>query len=156
MSEETDYKWTKNDYCAIAAAIVLFGVGILISIFITNSIPDFALEHTPTIILWMPAIVLAFPLLICFCLMRGANKRHKEKAGIAGVHRYRDETIVYTGDYQIDSEAELKEPEKVYLIPTECPSCNISINEESVDWVGPMKAKCPHCEAIIEVKEKTF
>jgi hypothetical protein len=156
MKQETEYKWTKNDYCATGAAIMLFGIGILISIFITNSVPDFALEHTPTFILWMPAIVLTFPLLFCICLMRTANRRHKTEAEKAEVYRYRDETMIYTGDYEIDSKPETKEPEKVYLIPAECPSCNKPISSEQVDWVGPLKAKCPYCEAIIKAKEKTF
>ena len=157
MNEATGYKWTKTDGCAVIAAIVLVGIGYLASSFIESTTVGFPEGFgPPPILIWMPMIMCSFPLIICIYLMATADKRAQAKAAKAGIHRYRDETIVYTGDYQLDSEPKSKEPEKVYLIPTECPSCFEPISAEVVDWVGPLKAKCPYCEAIIDAKEKTF
>ena len=157
MSDEEGYKYTRTDGCAVIFAIALFGFGIYLSSFIQSTMPSFPEGFgPPPIILWMPAIMTAVPLVICMYLMATANKRHKAKVARAGVHRYRDETMYYSGDYKLRSDTESEAPEKVYLIPTNCPSCQNPISEESVDWVGPLKAKCPHCEAIIDAKEKTF
>ncbi|MGY5879152.1 MAG: hypothetical protein RTV31_02830 [Candidatus Thorarchaeota archaeon] len=160
MNEETGYKWTKTDFCSVIGAVVILGIGILFSNFIINSMPELPGEPgyfgPPMILLYMPAIMCSIPLIICIYMMATANKRAQAIGEISTVHRYRDETLVYTGDYQLDSKPESKEPEKVYLIPAECPSCQSPLNADVVDWVGPLKAKCPHCGAIVEAKEKTF
>lgn len=162
MNEETGYKWTKHDVFATCMALVAFVGGIIFSNWLIESYSEpppgwpFPTYGPPTIVLYMPAIMFSIPLIICIILMATANRRHRAKMQGPTVYRYRDDTIVYTGDYEIHSEPDSKEPEKVYLIPTECPSCNAPISVDFVDWVGPLKAKCPQCEAIIEAKEKTY
>ena len=158
MNEETGYKYTKTDAAAMIGAILIAIVGFLMSNLIANSMPEGLPEGfgPPPIVVFMPAIMTSIPLVICIVMAATANRRHRAKSESSTVHRYRDETMVYTGDYQLDSEPESKEPEKVYLIPAECPSCQSPINADVVDWVGPLKAKCPHCGEIVEAKEKTF
>jgi MFS family permease len=163
MNEETGYKWTKTDVGATTAAIIAMIIGFLVSYYIAKSVPEEPPGWPwpgewgpPPIMVWMPAIISSIPLIICIGMMATANRRARAKSQQPAVYRYRDETLVYTGDYKIDSKSELKEPEKIYLIPDHCPTCNSSLNADVVDWVGPLKAKCPYCETIIDVKEKIF
>jgi len=161
VNEETGYKYTKSDVCATIAAIIVMVIGFLISNFIAESIPD-APPNWPgvwgptPILVYMPAIMTSIPLMFCIYMIATANRRARTKSESPTVYRYRDETIVYTGDYELHSEPDSKVPEKVYLIPAECSSCNAPINADVVDWVGPLKAKCPQCGAIIEAKEKIY
>jgi hypothetical protein len=37
-------------------------------------------------------------------------------------------------------------------LPNTCPSCNAPLNQESIDWVGPLEAKCNYCGATIRAK----
>ena len=32
-------------------------------------------------------------------------------------------------------------------LPLKCPSCGAEVSHESVDWVGPLEAKCSYCGA---------
>jgi predicted RNA-binding Zn-ribbon protein involved in translation (DUF1610 family) len=44
----------------------------------------------------------------------------------------------------------------VYRTPPICPSCGADINTETVDWVGPLQAKCPYCGATVDADERKF
>ncbi|MBS3795771.1 MAG: hypothetical protein KGY80_12775 [Candidatus Thorarchaeota archaeon] len=35
-------------------------------------------------------------------------------------------------------------------LPERCPSCNASLSPETVDWVGPLEAKCSYCGATVQ------
>lgn len=150
------YKFKRADYCAIIFAIIVLGVGYVFSSFVSSMMADLPEGFgPPSIIVWMPMIMTSIPLIICVIL----NIRLKLKKPEDGptVHRYRDETTVYTGDYSLDVKpSEEKDEKPVYLIPAECPSCDSPLNAEYVDWVGPLQAKCPNCETIVEAKEKIF
>jgi len=106
----------------------------------------------PTIVLYAPAIIFTIPLILCIVLMTTANRRFKAKMEKPTVYRYRDETIIYTGDYVIHEESEDKKKKKFYTIPTECPTCNHSLSTNEIEWIGPLQAKCPYCGGTIEAE----
>lgn len=151
MKEERGYKTTKKDICATIAAIIFVGIGYLLSNFIASSIAAIPSDFgPPEIIAWIPMIMCSFPLIICIILW---VKPKKTKEG-PEIHRYRDETIVYTGDYELHSEPSSKGEDTVYLIPAECPSCNSPLSTKEIDWVGPLQAKCPNCGALVDAEER--
>jgi hypothetical protein len=134
---------------ATAVTVICFG-GWIIGVWAMGL---FALQMGAPIIFPLFAFGMGCIPILFFAFVCRSKKKFEQQVGI---QRYRDDTIVYTGDYQLDSEPESKEPEKVYLIPAECPTCLKPISDDVVDWVGPLKAKCPYCETIIEAKEKRF
>ncbi len=155
MNEETGYKYTKTDASGMIGAIIILGIGIWVSSYINNSIPDFVgVFGPPQIIIWMPAIMCSVPLIICTYLMATANRRARAKSESPTVYRYRDETIVYTGDYELPKKPTEEANDTVYLIPANCPSCNRHLSAEGVDWIGPLQAKCPHCGATVDAEER--
>lgn len=155
MNEETGYKYTKTDACAVIGAITLVGIGYLVSSFIQSTLVGFPSGFgPPPIIAWIPMIVCTIPLMVCIYLMATANRRARAKSESPTVYRYRDETIVYTGDYEHHKDPTSQDQEKVYLIPTNCPSCNSPLSSERIDWVGPLQAKCPNCGAVVNAEER--
>ena len=153
MDDEEGYKYTKTDACAVIFAIALVGFGYIFSKSIESTIASFPEGFgPPAIIVWMPMIMCSIPLIICIYLIATADKRARAKSGSSSVYRYRDETLVYTGDYEIHSQPKPKTGDAVYLIPANCPSCNGSLDSDSVDWIGPLQAKCPHCGATVEAE----
>ncbi|TFG32139.1 hypothetical protein EU528_04345 [Candidatus Thorarchaeota archaeon] len=160
MNDETRYRWTKTDIAALVAAIIVMIIGFLTSNFIIQSTPEeppgwpFPNWGPPAIVVYLPAIILTIPLIICIGLMVTANKRFKAKMESPTVYRYRDETIVYTGDYEIHKDTTKQADTKFYLLPAECPSCNRPLSNDNVDWIGPLQAKCPHCGATIKAEAR--
>jgi len=154
MDDEKGYKYTKTDVCATIFAIILLGVGYLVSSFISSSMPEFPEGFgPPPIIAWTPMIMLSIPLIICIIMMIRAKVKKPEEGPT--IHRYRDETTVYTGDYSLDAKPSEEEEEKpIYLVPAECPSCGSSISSKDLDWIGPMQAKCPRCGATVNAIER--
>ncbi len=92
------------------------------------------------------------PILFFACAYR-SKKRQQESPTI---RRYSAEPIVYTGDYSLHTEPKSQNQKKVYMVPSNCPSCGVSIDTEEIDWVGPLQAKCPNCGAAIDAEERTF
>jgi len=155
MNEENGYKYTKTDFCAVIFAICVLIIGYFVSTFIQNSmsiIPEGF--GPPAIIVWVPMIMSSIPLILCIYLMATADKRARAKSVSSDVYRYRDDTIVYTGDYEIHKEQESKEDDPVYLIPTNCPSCDGALNAHEVEWIGPLQAKCPHCGKTVKAQKR--
>jgi len=37
-------------------------------------------------------------------------------------------------------------------LPERCPSCGASISQESIDWVGPLEAKCTYCGGTLRAR----
>ncbi len=37
-------------------------------------------------------------------------------------------------------------------LPGKCPSCGAALNQESIDWVGPLEASCNYCGATVRAK----
>ena len=94
-----------------------------------------------------------FGFVMCVAILRQGRRG---ASGHSGMPIYRDETVVYTGDYSIrpDISRETRGSKSIYQVPPHCPSCGADINTEDVDWVGPLQAKCPYCSATIEAQER--
>jgi len=92
---------------------------------------------------------------IVFCIAGFASQRRRQQKQ-SEIRRYSGESIVYTGDYSLQSEPASQNQKKVYVVPSNCPSCGVSIDTEEIDWVGPLQAKCPNCGAAIDAEERTF
>ena len=149
MSEDT----TKTEVWAIIVAIIILAIGFVIAFVIDNSIASLPGNFgPPRIIILFPIGMCAIPLIVCISLLRAQRKQRS----LPKVRRYSDETMVYTGDYEMHPEPVLREGEKVYLIPKQCLSCTSPLSTEQVDWVSPLQAKCPNCGAIVQAKEETF
>ena len=149
MSEDT----TKTEVWAIIVAIIILAIGFVIAFVIDNSIASLPSNFgPPRIIILFPIGMCAIPLIVCIGLFRAQRKQRN----LPKVKSYSDETMVYTGDYEIHSKIMSQGNDKVYWIPKQCPSCNASISDSMVDWIGPLKAICPFCEATIKAEEKTF
>ena len=55
----------------------------------------------------------------------------------------------------IVKERVIEKKEEVVLIktvPNTCSECGAPLSEESVDWVGPEKFKCPTCGSVLSMK----
>lgn len=91
---------------------------------------------------------------IVFCITVFLSQKKKQQQQESGIGRYRSESIVYTGDYQLHPEPQTQNQETVYIIPSHCPSCGVALSTEEIDWVGPLQAKCPNCGAAIDAKER--
>ncbi|TFG33335.1 hypothetical protein EU527_08210 [Candidatus Thorarchaeota archaeon] len=50
------------------------------------------------------------------------------------------------------SKTEVDDGLRMVRIPTECPKCNAPLSHESIDWVGPLEAKCSYCGATVRAK----
>ncbi|MCF2136694.1 MAG: hypothetical protein K9W43_05565 [Candidatus Thorarchaeota archaeon] len=37
-------------------------------------------------------------------------------------------------------------------LPAKCPSCGADLSTESIDWVGPLEARCSYCGATVRAK----
>ncbi|MHA1290762.1 MAG: hypothetical protein ACTSPB_25540 [Candidatus Thorarchaeota archaeon] len=153
MGDKKGYKYTKTDACAVIGAIMLSGVGFVISSIIAGIMQDVpsGFGSPPIFILFMtlsPIIMFTIPLIFCISMMQRARKKSEGPE----IHRYRDETIVYSGDYDLHSEPKSDQDKKVYLIPTNYPACNRPLSTSEVEWIGPLQAKCPHCGATVEAE----
>jgi hypothetical protein len=41
---------------------------------------------------------------------------------------------------------------RMVRIQTQCPECNAALSQETIDWVGPLEAKCEYCGATVVAK----
>ncbi len=44
----------------------------------------------------------------------------------------------------------------VYTPPPNCPNCGAPLSDETVEWVGPLQAKCPSCGHTVEAKKRVL
>ena len=65
--------------------------------------------------------------------------------------KYEDH-VTYTGDYTSPYAQPVEK--KSYTAPSYCPSCGTAISTDEVDWVAPLKAVCPYCEAVMDAVER--
>ncbi len=42
----------------------------------------------------------------------------------------------------------------VHDLPEKCPNCKAQIGSETVDWVGPLTARCPYCGSSIRTEKR--
>lgn len=91
-------------------------------------------------------LFIAFAVLV---FANGFRKRQGQKIRRtqepAFVERTHDRPAIVTVDRRV-----------IYNVPGKCPECGGSINNENVDWVGPLQAKCPYCQTTIEAQPVDF
>ena len=78
--------------------------------------------------------------------------RQQGQASMRQQHQTYPDHVTYTGDYR-SPYAEPAE-KKSYEAPSYCPSCGAAISTDEVDWVAPLKAVCPYCEAVMDAVER--
>jgi hypothetical protein len=47
-----------------------------------------------------------------------------------------------------------KEKNYVHELPDICPNCEAAISSETVDWVGPLTARCPYCGSSLKMQKR--
>jgi predicted Zn-ribbon and HTH transcriptional regulator len=96
-----------------------------------------------------------FGIVVCLAGFLTQRKKQQQEPEIG---RYHSESIVYTGDYSLrtENQSQGRGRKSIYQIPSQCPSCGAAISTEEVDWVGPLQAKCPYCNATIDAAERTL
>ncbi|MFW9806836.1 MAG: hypothetical protein ACFFFK_08915 [Candidatus Thorarchaeota archaeon] len=87
-----------------------------------------------------------FGIVICLTTFRRRSLTYPQQRSTQ--HDY----MTYTGDYQSPHSQPVER--KSYEAPSYCPSCGASISTDEVDWVAPLKAVCPYCEAVIDAVER--
>jgi len=55
---------------------------------------------------------------------------------------------------RFDSGSTVREKSYVHEVPDVCPNCGGDISSETVDWVGPLSAKCPYCGATLKTEKR--
>ncbi|MGY5879151.1 MAG: hypothetical protein RTV31_02825 [Candidatus Thorarchaeota archaeon] len=106
----------------------------------------------PIFMAFIPFGMGIFGILFCITVFKQSNRRAALKSDTSS---YGTGPTVYTGDYTIRSDTPSRQ-KSVYRVPPICPSCGADINTETVDWVGPLQAKCPYCGATVEAQERVL
>ncbi|TFG30689.1 hypothetical protein EU527_14165 [Candidatus Thorarchaeota archaeon] len=127
-----------------------FGMGLFVLQMIEQS--PYPQYGPPLIIVLVPFGMGIFGLVVCLSVLFSSPKQTPLTP------TYSPETIVYSGDYSVRPEfsEHKRSGRSIYQVPSVCPSCGAAISDEVVDWVGPLKAKCPYCNATIDAEEKRF
>ncbi|TFF91719.1 hypothetical protein EU546_08250 [Candidatus Thorarchaeota archaeon] len=50
------------------------------------------------------------------------------------------------------SRTEFDDGLRMVRLPQECPKCSAPLSSESIDWVGPLEAKCSYCGATVRAR----
>jgi Na+(H+)/acetate symporter ActP len=77
--------------------------------------------------------------MIVYATQGGAGTRRRMGIGLFGMMRPTESS---------------KEKTYVHDIPDKCPNCQGQISNETVDWVGPLTARCPYCGSSIKTEKR--
>ncbi|TFG30087.1 hypothetical protein EU527_15015 [Candidatus Thorarchaeota archaeon] len=125
-----------------------FGMGLFVLQMIEQS--PYPQYGPPLIFALVPFGMGIFGLIVCLSVLRSSGQE------VPSTTSYRPETIVYTGDYSQSPEfsGQKRYGKAIYQIPSQCPACGAAISNEEVDWIGPLKAKCPYCRTTVDAEER--
>ncbi|MGY5870765.1 MAG: hypothetical protein RTV72_00830 [Candidatus Thorarchaeota archaeon] len=106
----------------------------------------------PIFMVFVPFGMGIFGMLMCITTLKRYSTTSSLKPGISS---YGSGSTVYTGDYTVRSDTHHRQ-KSVYRVPPICPLCGADISTETVDWVGPLQAKCPYCGGTVEAEERVL
>ncbi len=153
-----DQSNTKAKICISCFFVIWCGVAFGMGIFALRVMPiSEAISHGVPAVLILSIIAVPF-LMGFFGLYTGIHILRGKGTQATTRSPYSPETIEYTGDYTINPDfIEMKKTGKVlYQVPTHCPACGAAINNEEVEWIGPLQATCPYCNATINAEEHRY
>ncbi len=139
----------KGKLCTVIFFAFWCGMAFWMGIWILQVFP-FGTTSAPLIVQLMPVLgpfIMGFiGLFVCVAIIRSKPVESRPESV------YPSERMVYTGDYVSEFEIPEERPmeKQAYRVPPECPSCGATITNDNVDWVGPLRARCPYCSAEFE------
>jgi endogenous inhibitor of DNA gyrase (YacG/DUF329 family) len=102
-----------------------------------------------SIALMMGPFGLLFIVFAVLVFANGYKKKQEKKMQISQEPAFAERTHERSAIVTVDRRV-------IYNVPRKCPECGGSINNEDVDWVGPLQAKCPYCQTTIEAQPVEF
>ncbi|MDF1540730.1 MAG: hypothetical protein P1Q69_17675, partial [Candidatus Thorarchaeota archaeon] len=90
------------------------------------------------------AILILVPILCVICISRRA------KSQLESLQVIKAPQVAIPQKYQ--SRTEVDDGLRMVRIPVKCPECNAPLSPESIDWVGPLEAKCNYCGSTVRAK----
>lgn len=115
--------------------------------FSTNFNTDFPFDflNSFTFILVLFIGLGGFALILCVvCVLR------KSKTQIESLQVIRAPQAAIPQEYK--SRTEVDDGLRMVRIPVECPNCKAPLSSETIDWVGPLEAKCNYCGSTVRAK----
>lgn len=74
--------------------------------------------------------------------------------GLAVIMKSTKWNIMSGGPFRTLQPARSSEATYIEELPTICPNCKASIATDSIEWVGPLTAKCPYCGSAIRTEKR--
>jgi len=118
-----------------------------------NAWPDWGPGPHPSMFVWIPfAIAGVGVLAVIFQIVNIVNERTDSK------HTQEFSTRTYSYD-DVPSSTQTSgyvEPMQSYGVPPFCSQCGAKLDSELVDWIGPLRFKCPSCGRTGKAEETQF
>ena len=150
--------YTPRSAGARIAIIVFYIVSIAIVIWIgfffidfANTWPDWGPGPSPSMFVWIPfAVAGAMAFILLTQILKMVNERDESKEALHSstqTYPYDDvrPTSTQTSGYI--------EPEPIYGPPPYCSQCGASLDPDLVEWVGPLRFRCPSCGKVSKAEE---
>ena len=150
--------YTPKSTGARIAVIVFYIISIAIAVWIglffidfANAWPDWGPGPSPTLFVWIPFAIAGFiALMLLVQILRMVNERDESMQ----VQHASTQTYPYDGARTTSTETSgYLEPEPIYGTPPFCSQCGASLDSELVEWVRPLRFRCPSCGEISRAEE---
>nr|KXH75422.1 MAG: hypothetical protein AM325_11290 [Candidatus Thorarchaeota archaeon SMTZ1-45] len=141
----------------IGIYIIWIAIGVLMGFFFidfANSWPDWGPGPHPSMFVWIPfaiAGVGVFALIVQIVNVVNERDESKHAQGFsARTYSYDDvpSTSTRTSGYL--------EPTQSYQAPPFCSQCGAELDSELVEWIGPLRFRCPSCGRTGKAEETQF
>jgi len=119
-----------------------------------NAWPDWAPGPHPSMFVWIPFAIAGFMVLM---LVVQVVKMVRTPSGPASTQDFSMRTHSY--DEIPSSSSQISgyhEPTQSYRTPPFCSQCGAALDPEQVDWIGPLRFRCPSCGRTGKAEEAQF
>lgn len=92
--------------------------------------------------------VVIFLIIVVWMFRRFSRFRGMATEDVFGMVRQMQEIMTEMPAFAIPEEHRSTSGEsevRTVRLPTQCPSCQAPVSHETIDWVGPLTAKCSYC-----------
>ncbi|MFW9976148.1 MAG: hypothetical protein ACFFDQ_12830 [Candidatus Thorarchaeota archaeon] len=121
---------------------------------LANTWPDLGSGPHPSMFVWIPfAIAGVGALAMVVQIVNIVNERDKSK------HAQEFSTRTYPYDDTPSTSTQMSghsEPESIYRTPPFCSQCGAALDPELVEWIGPIRFRCPSCGKTGKAEESQF